>query len=92
MYYSDTDSLYIHSDLYDVLKQNNYVVDFQNGIELTKEQKKNKDPLSDMGRGKNDYGTGGIIYADFVGAKQKMCYVLTKEGYILQKLTFKGIG
>lgn len=43
-----------------------------------------------LGQGKNDYGNGGIIYADFLGPKQKLCYTI-EDGLIKKHVTFKGI-
>ena len=35
-----------------------------------------------MGQGKNDYGTGGIIYGEFLGPKMKICYTISEKGLI----------
>ena len=71
IYYTDTDSIYISSELFDKLEQDGFV-----GNEL--------------GKGKNDYGTGGIIYSLFLAPKIKYCIVLDDEYMLQEKKTFKG--
>lgn len=46
-----------------------------------------------LGGGKNDYGSGhGIVYARFIGSKQKLCYsVDLKSGIVKKHVTFKGV-
>ena len=71
IYYTDTDSIYISSELFDKLDQDSFVGD-------------------ELGKGKNDYGNGGIICGLFLAPKIKYCLILNDEYMIEEKKTFKG--
>ena len=44
----------------------------------------------DLCQGKNDYKTGGILYALFLAPKIKYCLTINEHGIIEQHMTFKG--
>ena len=44
----------------------------------------------ELGKGKNDYGNGGIIYGLFLAPKIKYCLVLDDDYMLKEKKTFKG--
>ena len=71
IYYTDTDSIYISSELFDKLDRDGFVGD-------------------ELGKGKNDYGNGGIIYGLFLAPKIKYCLVLDDDYMLKEKKTFKG--
>ena len=70
-FFTDTDSIYISSELFEKLEQDGFVGD-------------------ELGKGKNDYGNGGIIYGLFLAPKIKYCLVLNNDYMIEEKKTFKG--
>ena len=45
---------------------------------------------NNLSQGKNDYGSGGIVFALFIAPKIKYCVVLNEDGILEEKITFKG--
>ena len=41
-----------------------------------------------LSQGKNDYGSGGIVFALFIAPKIKYCIVLNEGGILEEKISF----
>ena len=78
LYYMDTDSVYIPMHLFDKLVDSKLVG-------------------NDLFQGKDDYGVfkggeklGGIVYGLYIASKIKWNLILTTDGFLFEKQSFKG--